>query len=261
MHKGHYGHYSGNSKFSKRHDEDYDAKEAYNKNLTASARLHYLENDRHDHESPAKNIVGMAGKALKSAKKAATTVKVQDFNQRMKDSGAPDDYNVGKNQFYRNELRKKGIQTFHAVPWGEENHQWDGNEWKSPSPATNIVGMAGKAAGMAADAAQGYKLAQQREAMKKALEYANSSMGDFLHSHVTKKSIGEAGQKLLKGSKAIGQKRRKLKAGPDTNYNRRDKDSYFYDEDYAADAGPAPTREELQNQRNEAIKAKINKQN
>ena len=28
--------------------ESYDAKEAYNKNLTASARLHYLENERHD---------------------------------------------------------------------------------------------------------------------------------------------------------------------------------------------------------------------
>jgi len=56
LHKGYYGQYSGNSKFSKRHDEDYDAKEAYNKNLTASARLHYLENLRHDHDSPAKNI-------------------------------------------------------------------------------------------------------------------------------------------------------------------------------------------------------------
>ncbi len=32
LHKGYYGQYSGNSKFSKRHDEDYDAKEAYNKN-------------------------------------------------------------------------------------------------------------------------------------------------------------------------------------------------------------------------------------
>ena len=28
LHKGYYGQYSGNSKFSKRHDEDYDAKEA-----------------------------------------------------------------------------------------------------------------------------------------------------------------------------------------------------------------------------------------
>ena len=46
--------YSGNHpRFSKRMDERYDAKEAYNKDLTASARLHYLENDRHDHESPA----------------------------------------------------------------------------------------------------------------------------------------------------------------------------------------------------------------
>lgn len=46
--------YSGNHpRFSKKQDERYDAKEAYNKNLTASARLHYLENDRHDHESPA----------------------------------------------------------------------------------------------------------------------------------------------------------------------------------------------------------------
>ena len=55
-HKGYYGQYTGNSKFSKKHDVAYDAKEAYNKDLTASARLHYLENDRHDHESPAKFI-------------------------------------------------------------------------------------------------------------------------------------------------------------------------------------------------------------
>ena len=50
---GHRG-YSGNHpRFSKRADERYDAKEAYNKDLTASARLHYLENVRHDHDSPA----------------------------------------------------------------------------------------------------------------------------------------------------------------------------------------------------------------
>ena len=64
-HKGYYGQYTGNSKFSKKHDEDYDAKEAYNKNLTASARLHYLENLRHDHDSPAKNKVeGMTHEEL-----------------------------------------------------------------------------------------------------------------------------------------------------------------------------------------------------
>ena len=45
-------------------DEKFDAKQAYNTNLTPSARLHYLENNRHDHRgagkmlsnaSPAKN--------------------------------------------------------------------------------------------------------------------------------------------------------------------------------------------------------------
>jgi len=42
--------YSGNHpRYS---GERYDAKQAYNKDLTASARLHYLENDRHDHNSP-----------------------------------------------------------------------------------------------------------------------------------------------------------------------------------------------------------------
>lgn len=45
--------YSGNHpRYSRSKDESYDAKEAYNKDLTASARLHYLENDRHDHTSP-----------------------------------------------------------------------------------------------------------------------------------------------------------------------------------------------------------------
>ena len=44
------GNYSGNHpRYSKKGDEKYDAHEAYNKDLTASARLHYLENERHDH--------------------------------------------------------------------------------------------------------------------------------------------------------------------------------------------------------------------
>ncbi len=46
----------GASMYGKKHGssmagEKYDAKEAYNKNLTASARLHYLENERHDKTS------------------------------------------------------------------------------------------------------------------------------------------------------------------------------------------------------------------
>jgi hypothetical protein len=61
-HKGYHGQYTGNSKFSKKRDEDYDAKEAYNKNLKASARLHYLENLRHDHDSPATHPAGSSGR-------------------------------------------------------------------------------------------------------------------------------------------------------------------------------------------------------
>ena len=48
------GNYSGNHpRFSKRQEEHYDAKMAHDKDLTASARLHYLENDETHH--PAKN--------------------------------------------------------------------------------------------------------------------------------------------------------------------------------------------------------------
>ena len=48
-----YGKKDGTSMYGKKHGasmsgEKYDAKQAYNKNLTASARLHYLENERHD---------------------------------------------------------------------------------------------------------------------------------------------------------------------------------------------------------------------
>jgi len=53
MGQGHYGQYSGNHpKFSKKSDQAYDAEQAYNKNLSSSARLHYLENNIADHKSP-----------------------------------------------------------------------------------------------------------------------------------------------------------------------------------------------------------------
>ena len=53
MGQGHYGQYSGNHpKFSKKSDQAYDAKQAYDKNLSSSARLHYLENNIADHKSP-----------------------------------------------------------------------------------------------------------------------------------------------------------------------------------------------------------------
>ena len=36
--------------YSKKQDEKYDAKMAYNKNLSGKARLHYLENNIADHK-------------------------------------------------------------------------------------------------------------------------------------------------------------------------------------------------------------------
>jgi len=52
------GNYSGNHpRYSKKGDEKYDAHEAYNKDLTASARLHYFENERHDKTHPGKQVV------------------------------------------------------------------------------------------------------------------------------------------------------------------------------------------------------------
>ena len=81
---GHRG-YSGNHpRFSKRADERYDAKEAYNKDLTASARLHYLENVRHDHDSPANmhTDAHMRRQAKRIAKK--TKGDAQDIYYEMK---------------------------------------------------------------------------------------------------------------------------------------------------------------------------------
>ena len=44
------GQYSGNHpRYS---GQKYDAKEAYNKDLTDKARLHYLENSEHDKHAP-----------------------------------------------------------------------------------------------------------------------------------------------------------------------------------------------------------------
>ena len=77
--------YSGNHpRFSKRADERYDAKEAYNKDLTASARLHYLENVRHDHDSPANmhTDAHMRRQAKRIAKK--TKGDAQDIYYEMK---------------------------------------------------------------------------------------------------------------------------------------------------------------------------------
>ena len=91
--------YSGNHpRFSHRQDERYDAKEAYNKDLTASARLHYLENDRHDHESPANSHCSPMHRhndrhIMREAKKIArkTEGDVQDIYYELKSQVASDE--------------------------------------------------------------------------------------------------------------------------------------------------------------------------
>ncbi len=103
---GHRG-YSGNHpRFSKRADERYDAKEAYNKDLTASARLHYLENVRHDHDSPANmhTDAHMRRQAKRIAKR--TKGDEQDIYYEMKSKKMSDERS-GKNEFDQEKLQEE----------------------------------------------------------------------------------------------------------------------------------------------------------
>jgi hypothetical protein len=98
--------YSGNHpRFSKHKDESYDAKEAYNKDLTASARLHYLENDRHDHTSPMNNI-GMVGDSVMGARRL-----VRDMDDYASDE-------IGFTQNPRFQDRFQGFAEDVAAPGG-----------------------------------------------------------------------------------------------------------------------------------------------
>jgi hypothetical protein len=47
-------------------DKSYDLGKAYDKNLTAKARLHYLENERHDTDSPARMYGKSKGPKMES---------------------------------------------------------------------------------------------------------------------------------------------------------------------------------------------------
>jgi len=85
---------------------------------------------RKSSNSPLNNIAGMAQRAGESVKKAVTTSKVQAYNQKMRDIGAPDDFNVGKGAFISDKLkREKGIDVWHPVPRKDEQKTWDGNKW------------------------------------------------------------------------------------------------------------------------------------
>lgn len=73
--------------------EKYDAKEAYNKNLTASARLHYLENERHDKTHMAKiqphkrGATAMYGKGPKAMHKGPKAMKKGPMAMSKTDKG------------------------------------------------------------------------------------------------------------------------------------------------------------------------------
>jgi hypothetical protein len=60
MSRGRYDNVGGPSMSGKA----YDNKEAYNKNLSDSARLHYLENERNDDEKGGPSMRGKGGSSL-----------------------------------------------------------------------------------------------------------------------------------------------------------------------------------------------------
>ena len=101
---GHYRQYSGNHpRFSKREEERYDADMAHDKNLTASARLHYLENDETHH--PAKEMDY-------AAKKMDYVAKEMDYPVR--DGHGNMDMPVERNAFYAslNAAKERGDKSF-----------------------------------------------------------------------------------------------------------------------------------------------------
>ena len=84
-------------------DEKYDAKEAYNTNLTPSARLHYLENNRHDH--------GGAGKMLSNASPAKNQNKGYADSRELTDMPLTKDMTGGRGTSW---MSKHATQRFSA---------------------------------------------------------------------------------------------------------------------------------------------------
>jgi len=62
-----------------RKDEDYDAKEAYNKNLSPSARFDYLKNERHDHNMAASKMLASNSPAKNQNKGYADSRELTDM--------------------------------------------------------------------------------------------------------------------------------------------------------------------------------------
>ena len=62
-----------------RKDEDYDARQAFNKNLTPSARFDYLKNERHDHNMAAGKMLSNASPAKNQNKGYADSRELTDM--------------------------------------------------------------------------------------------------------------------------------------------------------------------------------------
>ena len=62
-----------------RKDEDYDARQAFNKNLTPSARFNYLKNERHDHNMAAGKMLSNASPAKNQNKGYADSRELTDM--------------------------------------------------------------------------------------------------------------------------------------------------------------------------------------
>ena len=104
--------YSGNHpRFSKRADERYDAKEAYNKDLSDSARLHYLENVRHDHDSPA----SMKDKSGKTHQEMSRTGGMKLDNHMRKNHMSPEDF-LNKTQEFKESQRNMKLNQDKEFP-------------------------------------------------------------------------------------------------------------------------------------------------
>ena len=120
--------YSGtHPRYSKHGDERYDAKEAYNKDLTASARLHYLENDRHDHTSPATRL-SRAERLRKRAMKRSERTGAErgdeyDYEdprvQKMLEKANELDERSGKGRKAMNKLTKRIEKLPDGPVWGD----------------------------------------------------------------------------------------------------------------------------------------------
>ena len=62
-------------------DKSYDLGKAYDKNLTAKARLHYLENERSDADSPAR-MYGKSKGPKMGAKKGDQSASNRDYESK-----------------------------------------------------------------------------------------------------------------------------------------------------------------------------------